>query len=103
MLEIYGHSDDCIEVVGPHRGDTEFYLGLDKPLSLIVNDFTFDVGVIVTLEYGPGDAGVWRVAVEPQDEDKPMPPMGITLAKNGYSPMLMIDCSENTAVSAKGK
>lgn len=101
MIKIYGHSDDCVEVEGIFRGQNEYNPPLDKPISLVVHDFTFDKSVIVTAHYAAekfSDA-VWRLSVEPINEDKPMPPMKITLAPNGYSPMLEIECSENTAVS----
>ena len=97
MILIYGHSDDCLEVEGNFRGDSEYNSFL-KPISVVVHDFTFETSVIVTAEYGKRSA-VWSISVEPIDEDKPMPNISIGMAKNGYSPMLVIDCSENTAVS----
>lgn len=97
MIQLYGHSDDCFEVEGDFRGENEYNSFL-KPISVVVHDFTFDTSVIVTAEYGKRSA-VWSISVEPIDEDKPMPNISIAMAKNGYSPMLVIDCSENTAVS----
>lgn len=96
MIRIYGHSDDCLEVEGDFRGENEYNSFL-KPISVVVHDFTFATSVVVTGEYGKR-SGVWSISVEPIDEDKPMPNMSIGMAKNGYSPMLMIDCSENTLV-----
>ena len=103
MIKIYGHSDDCFEVEGAFRGENE-YSAYDEVVTVLVYDFTFSTSVVVTGEYGAnGRAGVWRISVEPEDEDKPMPLMHIYAAKNGYSPMLVIDCSENTAVSLVDK
>ena len=98
MILIYGHSDDCLEVEGNFRGDGEYNSYLN-PIALVINDFTFDTSAIVTAEYGRHKSGVWSIAVQPIDEDKPMPKIEISMAENGYSPMLVIDCSENTAVS----
>ena len=96
MIRIYGHSDDCLEVEGYFRGNSE-YSSYSKPITIIVSDFVHNTGVIVTGEYGK-HSGVWSIAVEPIDENKPMPDMRIVMAGNGYSPMLMIQCDENTQV-----
>jgi hypothetical protein len=98
MIKIYGHSDDCLELEGEFRGENE-YSCYNKPVTIVIHDFTFDTDVVVTGEYAvKGRAASWRISVELIDEDKPMPNMRITMAENGYSPMLIIDCSENTAV-----
>jgi hypothetical protein len=98
MIKIYGHSDDCFEVEGEFRGENE-YSCYNKPVTILIHDFTFDTDVIVTGEYAPDNrAAAWRIAIEPVDEDKPMPAMTIQMAENGYSPLLIIDCSENTVV-----
>lgn len=99
MIKIYGHSDDCFELDGTFRGENEFSC-YDHPVIILVHDFTLDAGVVVTGEYAPkGRAAVWSIRVEPEDEDEPMPPMKIEMAKSGYSPALIIECSDNTAVS----
>jgi hypothetical protein len=96
MIKIFGHSDDCFEVEGDFRGENEYNPRMDKPLVLEIRDWTMDKDVIVTGRYG--GVGVWSIAVEPIDEDKPMPPMHIELAPNGYSPLLVIECTDNTVV-----
>ena len=98
MIQLYGHSDDCFEVEGEFRGENE-YSCYNKPVTIMIHDFTFDTDVVVTGEYAPSNrAAVWRISVEPIDEDKPMPKMKILVAENGYSPVLILDCSENTVV-----
>ncbi len=99
MIKIYGHSDDCFEVEGNFRGNNE-YSCFNKPVTIIIHDFTFDTDVVVTGEYAPGGrAGVWGITVELLDEDKPMPEIRIEMEEGGYSPMLIVYCSENTVVS----
>ena len=99
MIKIYGHSDDCFEIEGEFRGENE-YSCFEQAVTILVHDFTFDCGVVVTGEYARENRnGVWSITVEPEDEDKPMPAMRLEMAKNGYSPMLIIECSDNTAVS----
>lgn len=102
-IKIQGHSDDVLNVYYSDALDKktksadEFYPSTDKPLSIIVTDLnTFDV-VVVTAQYGIRE-GVWTIGVEPLDEDKPMPKMSIEMAKNGYSPLLVIECSDNVIV-----
>lgn len=99
MIKIYGHSDDCFEIDGEFRGENE-YSCFEETVTVLVHDFTFDCGVVVTGEYAKADrAGVWALTVEPEDEDKPMPAMRLEMHKRGYSPVLIIECSDNTAVS----
>jgi len=99
MIKIYGHSDDCFELEGAFRGENE-YSCFEGPVTIIVHDFTFDTSVVVTGEYDKANrCGVWSITVEPEDEDKPMPPMRLEMAENGYSPLLILECSDNTAIS----
>jgi len=63
----------------------------------MIEDFAHGTSVIVTGQYGV-NGGVWSITVEPKDEDIPMPDMTITNHKNGYSPWLTVDCSEDTMV-----
>jgi hypothetical protein len=100
MIKIYGHNDDCFEIDGTFRGENEISC-FEKQAIIQVYDFTFAKGVIVIGEYDKNNrAGVWSISVEPVDEDNPMPEMWLEMAPNGYSPMLIIECSENTAVSS---
>jgi hypothetical protein len=54
-------------------------------------------GVRAVVRYAPGDARVWRIAVEPLDEDVPMYPCAITQGA-GHSPLLVVDCPAGTPV-----
>lgn len=99
MIKIYGNSDDCFEIEGEFRGEDE-YGAYDKAITVLVHDFTFGTDVVVTGEYAKNNrAGVWSITVEPFEDGTPMPPMKLEMAQNGYSPVLILECSENTSVS----
>jgi hypothetical protein len=100
MIKIYGSSDDLFEVDGEFRGENEYGCYNEKVV-LCVHDFTDNSGVIVTGEYAPESpcTAVWAITVAPEDEDSPMPMMTIEMAENGYSPMLVIRCTDNTSVT----
>lgn len=96
MIKIYGYSDDLFEVEGDFVGENE-YPCYETPVSLLVTDREASTGAIVTGEYGKR-AAVWTISVEPVDEGKPIPPMSIKMGDNGYTPMLVIECSETSTV-----
>ena len=101
MIKIYGYSDDNFAIEGEFQGENE-YSCFEKPIMLVVHDLTFAKSVIVTGEYAQKNkntGAVWAITVQPTDEDVPMPDMKIEMAPHGYSPLLIIECSENTTVS----
>ena len=96
MIKIYGHSDDCFELEGMFTGEHEFNC-YDQAVTVEIVDQ--DKGVVVTGEYARKNrAGVWSITVEPLEEDKAMPPMHLNTYSNGYSPLLVIECSPNATV-----
>ena len=102
MIRIYGVSDDLVEI----EGDVEEEIGCyDKAVTLEVGGAKG--GLRVVAEYAPrhasSDVGVWRLGVEPIDEDVPIPwPVRVELAERGYSPVINIDCPPGTPVQRKG-
>jgi hypothetical protein len=100
MIKIFGHSDDCVEIEGDFTGENEFYVNSCDKVWLNVYDPLTKVSVNVTVSYAcEYKTGVWSIAVEPTDEDKAMPKMSIEMAKNGYSSMLVIECSDKVIVT----
>jgi len=99
MIKIYGSSDDLLEIDGVFQGENEFGC-YNKPITIEVVDPALGTAVAVTATYGfhKCSAAVWGITVEPIGEDLAMPEMKIELAENGYSPMLVINCSEKTIV-----
>lgn len=103
-ITIYGASDDLVEVeIHGKYGQEGFELDAydrGKTICLTIPDGT---GMRVYAEYSPTDlgGGVWMIGVAQLGEDQPIPdwPMKYRTAKNGYSPMLIIEAPEDIAVS----
>lgn len=101
MITIQGHSDDIVEVLQDDEADEIDCLKGGAVIT--VGDEKGGLRAFVRYAVG-GKRGVWRIAVEPFDEDVPMGgplmPWEVTLAMadNGYSPVLKIDCPAGTPV-----
>lgn len=59
MTKVYGHSDDCVEIDGPH-----YYM--PDEISCYNTDVRiwFDDGTVIRLHYGKGDKAIWQIIVE---------------------------------------
>lgn len=100
MIRIHGASDDLVEIEGSVREELDAY---DRPRIITVGD-KIGGGIRAVVEYAPGPAAVWRIAVEPIDEWVPIPwPVRIQLSPYGYSPELIIECPSDTPVTWDGK
>jgi hypothetical protein len=97
MIRIFGYSDDLLEIDGKFIGENE-YGAYDKPVTIAVRDPDNKTVVFVTGEYGRSEGGVWSIMVSQEDEDIPLPNMRIENHKSGYSPSLIIECSEKSTV-----
>jgi hypothetical protein len=97
MLRIYGASDDLVELdgivydeLGAYNSHRVITVGDDKG------------GLRVIAEYAPKHiktgAGVWRLSVEPIEEDVPCP-WPVRVEVKGYSTHIVIDCPEGTPVT----
>lgn len=91
MIQIYGHSDDLIEIEGAVSDE---YSAYEKIAILRIDDHYNKTSVIIIGEYGKR-AGVWTFSVEPVEEDIQLPPIRIATHENGYSPLLTVECSVN--------
>ncbi len=98
MLEIYGSSDDLVELEGMVTDEIGCY---DRWAVITVGNS--EGGLIVRGIYGiprQTKEAVWSFAIEPISEDVPIPwPISIELDKNGYSPRIKIDCPPLTPVT----
>ena len=92
MISIYGASDDLVEIdAGTKSDEVGCY---DKPVTITVTDAAGH-GARFIVEYAPEHASsgkaVWRIGVEPLDEDVPMPwPITMKLGGRGYSAVAQI-------------
>lgn len=94
ILQIYGSSDDLVEVEGDV---TDEYYVYDRAAWLRIDDPATGMSVIITGEYGKHSA-VWTFSVEPVGDGVPMIPVKFTAHENGYSPLLTIACSDDANV-----
>lgn len=94
MIQIYGYSDDLVEVEGDVSDEYSVY---DRAAWLRIDDPVDGTSVIITGEYGKHSA-VWTFSVEPVGDGVPMMPVKILAHENGYSPLLTIECSANATV-----
>jgi len=102
MLRFYGASDDLCEIDGDIREELDNCAN-GKPFVFRVGDINNGVIVIVHYAAEKESAGVWRVAAEQVDEDKPCPwPIRIE-TKHGYSLALVVDCPPGTALYHRAK
>jgi hypothetical protein len=100
MIEIYGASDDCIEVNG--RGIAgEFYAdGKGRwQADLVAPGGTGQMRV--RAEFDPDGSGCWAIALSQTDESVLFPAWGngIEQAPNGYSTLVRIDAPEGTQLA----
>lgn len=59
--QIYGASDDLIEIEGQAGGEVGFYNSGNDPKDALL---TCSDGTVLTIRYGkPGGAGIWAIAV----------------------------------------
>lgn len=98
MIEIYGASDDCVEVSGCEGAD-EFYA---DGKGCWQGDLVGPGGteqLRVRAEYGPD--GVWVISLAQTDESVPFPAWGngIEQAPNGYSVLVRIDAPKGTRLT----
>jgi len=94
MIEIYGASDDCVEVSGCEGAD-EFYA--DGKGRWQADLFGPDGGAMrLRAEYDPDGSGCWVISLSQVDESVPFPPWGngVGQAENGYSTLVRIDAPE---------
>lgn len=108
MKELYffGISDDLFVYEQAENGIGAEIDCYDSPAIFKVLDTTGN-GLYVTGYYAPQgvNAPVWTVGVAPLDEDVALPewPLYFRLADNGYSPMLVIEATNDVTVIAAGK
>lgn len=95
MIQIYGHSDDLVEVEGEVSDE---YGAYRRAAVLRIDDHANNTAAIITGEYGKRN-GVWSFSVEQVDEGIPLPPIKISTHENGYSPLLTIECSKDITAS----
>jgi hypothetical protein len=100
MIRIYGCSDDLVEIESEPKGTHTDEIGAyDKPRTITIAAKGGPGGLRVIAEYAPGDAAVWRMSVEPLDEDVIIPwPVAVKLGGRGYSCEVAIHCAEETVV-----
>ena len=93
MIRIYGASDDLVEIDAGLKSDEVG--AYERPVTVTVTDAAGH-GARFIVEYAPEHAssgkGVWRIGVEPLEEDVPMPwPITMKLGGRGYSAVAEID------------
>jgi hypothetical protein len=102
MIEIYGASDDCIEITGCEGAD-EFYADAKSRWQAdLVAPVVAGYGpeqIRVRAEYGPD--GVWIISLSQVEESIPFPPWGNGTGQhpNGYSTLIRIDAPEGTRLA----
>lgn len=99
-LNIYGASDDLVEIEG-HV--TEEIGCFQRPVKLEIG--TRETGGLrVIAVYAPKGSkyGVWRLSVEPLDEDIVVP-WPVSVETKGYSCVIRIHCPDDVPVFRKGK
>lgn len=108
MLRIEGHSDDIVCVSGDGFGSDEISAG-DRRVRLTIGHTEavpgHDArGVVVEMEYGDNGSktATWGATVRRIDEDIEIPwPVTITAPREGYSPIVVVDCPPDTPVVAE--
>jgi hypothetical protein len=102
MIEIYGASDDCIEVSGCEGAD-EFYAdGGGHWQGDLIAPAVAGYGpeqIRVRAEYGPD--GVWIISLSQVEESLPFPAWGngTEQAPNGYSTLVRIDAPKGVRLA----
>lgn len=82
-IEVYGASDDLVEVDGKAEGCDE-YPAVNESRAFVVTD-TAGSRVLIAVNY---TNGVWSVGVRPVEEDVPAPPVHINA--RGYTAVATI-------------
>lgn len=98
MIEIYGASDDCVEVSGCEGAD-EFYAdGKGRWQGDLVGPGGTEQ-MRVRVEYN--NDGVWAISLAQTDEAVPFPGWGNGIGghENGYSVYVRIDAPEGTRLT----
>jgi len=98
MIEVYGYSDDLVEIRGSYREE----FGPGKGVGVVHIGSPASGGCVVRCWYAKfsGQAGVWAVSVEQLDEDIPIPwPVRIEVYSSGYSTKAIVECPDGTPVS----
>ncbi len=99
MIEIFGASDDLIEMRGQIHDEIP---GGEKQIEITVGDIETG-GLVVGMSYG-GKVACWSACIRPIDEDVPIPwPVSVSLAETGYSVQVCVDCPDNTPIDWEGK
>lgn len=112
-VSVYGASDDLVELEGGVDDEIGCY---EKPVEIEFGHPGPDSdgkGVRLLVEYAPGGSAVWRIAVEPLDENVEMFPCripglggdgavtftdGVRKQGKGYTPLLVVECPSGTPV-----
>jgi hypothetical protein len=95
-VEIYGASDDLVEVSGC-KGADEFYISGDQwHGELVAPD-----GEQLAVHVGYSAAGCWWVGVSQVDETVKLPSWPITVSQheNGYSALMRIEAPDATRLT----
>lgn len=96
MIQIYGASDDLIEIEGC-EGEDEF--GSYSRHSIFEFTTPAKEGFCLYGEYAPEGMpdGVWVFGFAPLREDVPIPdwPMRMRLSERGYSPLFLIEAPDD--------
>lgn len=101
-IDIYGASDDLVEIEGHVSEEIGAY---DKRVAIEVGTMATG-GLRVLAEYSPKDStvGVWRMSVEPLDEDVRIPwPVQVDMSERGYSCVVRVVCPDDTPVFHDGE
>lgn len=107
MLEIYGASDDLVELEGHISDEIDCY---DRNVVITVGRINVDSpqasrGVYVIMRYSPSylNNGCWTAEIAPLEENAGIPwPIKVELEPNRrYSVLVKIDCPNDVPVSWK--
>ena len=103
-MRIYGHSDDLVIV--EHFGSESEFNGYEKVVVVSVITADPNVGVVVRLEYAPKDRKpAWSVMIEQigdGDRIASCPwPVRVSIPFDKESPVVEIDCPEETAYAVE--
>lgn len=96
MIKVYGASDDLVEI----EGDVRDEIGSTGGGQVIIGDEAGGIRIVAKYAVAKG-IGVWRLGVEPIDEDVPVPwPVRVEQTERGYSLAVIVDCPPGTPVKA---
>ena len=100
MIEIYGASDDCVEVKGC-EGDGEFYVDGNGCWQADLIGPGGTEAMRVRAAFDPDGSGCWVISLSQTDESVPFSPWGngTDQAPNGYSTLIRIDAPDGTRLT----